>query len=269
MIITRLKCAVSLFIVFAIGGCASTPTTTKPAKVAAQKAALPPIVLSPGFTGQSCKNTLAEMRRIAPPRDQFEKTSDYDARIKASLNAANIAGQQLNAPMIFLNGALTKYAIKYDADSETLRVSMETESALYSIGTSYAKLRTLIVDRTTKMSEYTGSNAFGATKTITKTENEICGVALTNSRSYWPDGDAIQLKASATQARNILQNAGMALEIQLSPPYTAYHLSGVSPKIDFPYESTTSGNVLVGQVIRIVLFDKVTGQVFVDHPWPN
>lgn len=238
-------------------------------------------------------------------KDEFESTDQYQQRVADLIERPlleELTGRDIYAVRVRPDTNLTEY----NADDQTLTLRFMTDSCIFELREydnseypSDCKVHVLEVSSESKDPEYyQGSNAFGATKTIEKTESNTLGILLgkrttefelccakkellpEDIRRYkellpedirwyndWPSLDYLDhpgliLPLPPDQAREAKAEINMLLVFQPQPPLTEKATDYTSPTMDMPLDRTEHYRLVVGKVAQVIIYNYETGQIY-------
>lgn len=217
-----------------------------------------------GFKGTDVTATIKAYDKLRP-KDEYETSAAYKAR-----HAKDVAGL-VGGPQCI---AVDPYQIgsKYDADHQRLTVDLLSWATGYG---STEGIRFVTDSKVTAQSSYVGSNAFGVSKDIKKTDKVEYGVYF-DKRPYLAAMKAIGAKTESTvglssvigfpvtpdKARALGKyNLKILLVYKWVPDYIVNDSDYHGATITEPYEDHTKSEFLKGQLLRVIVFDKSTGEV--------
>jgi hypothetical protein len=123
-------------------------------------------------------------------------------------------------------------------------------------------------------STYQGSNAYGATVTVKQTSWSSLGIAANRlpflsferHSAYSNPTIASQFKLENSRAAQELPVLKALIVMKLADPYILYNFSHVAPKRDDPVDFSVQEKFLTGNVIGIVFYSGLTGEIFARLP---
>ena len=237
----------------------------------------------------SFEQVLAEVQAVPRFKDEFETTSAFEDRQAAAIAKCS--------PNYLIAVPVDPEYVTYDADRQVLvvatyaltntRVSSDELSAMFGYGSDLKKAG-LEIDYSISenvvwsfprdrkdVGTYSGSNAFGATVSITKQEGVARGVferegknhqedVWVETRKSYPTGSrpvAFEIRADPTQAKSLKED-GLRAAILVAPraPFFATGVDRFSPTIRAPYDRTTEVRYLVADIQCAVIYDS-TGKL--------
>ena len=226
-------------------------------------------------------------------KGEFESTADFNARKSLALSGRFLGDSTLEDSLAFVTSVTKlvgydsgfKYAFNADTGDVSLFAlpSSSEYSSLNGIGapdymTNRRERRGLDrFDLSTKIdsrSAYKGSNAYGATVTVEKTSMSRFGIATNRipflnfkrESSYSNPQVSAQFKLENSRAARELPALKVMMVLKLEDPYIVYNFSHVEPKRDNPVDISVQEKFLTGNIIGIVFYSGLTGEVFARLP---
>jgi hypothetical protein len=250
--------------------------------------------IDPRFTGTPATNVIDTIEKmIGTKQGEFESTADYNARRSAALARKFLGDSSIEDVLAFVVpvSKVRKYSngIRYEFNADTGDVNLYVlpESSKYltlnGIGApDYATNRreSNELDRfelTTKIkskSTYRGSNAYGATVTVEKTIISRLGIAANRVPFLNFERDLVysnpmiasQFKLENSRAERELPKLKALIVIKLSDPYIIYNFIHAEPERNNPVDISAQEKFLTGNVIGIVFYSGLTGEIFAQLP---
>lgn len=168
----------------------------------------------------------------------------------------------------FYGGGASPYALGFQMDEAGRPIARsypaDVKAALGDIGNANFVLIPLF--RTAeKVGSYKGSNAFGATRTVAKTEETRYGVALKIPKNL-ANIPVLEVAVEPEKARQIANNLDVVFTFRVNAPcpvcYKADTLQrGESPTIDAPIDANVTTHFVYAEIVRFDVIDRVTGRV--------
>lgn len=232
-----------------------------------QTDARPPSSFPPNFEGEDCNSIVATLKKIKVSNDEFETTADFTQRVQSILGSASVADRPLSEPKYFVNADRTSAV--YDADKGTLRVyGSLRQSTKVAESAKYAQtviVKTISADS----SEYRGQNNLGASTTVKKYRDDICGVAFLNLSPVtdleWMGKIEFPLPAQA--ARQSKEHIAIVYLSRLTAPLLAEHRQYIAPTMSSPSELLVTGDVLVATLERFFVVNRATGEILFERQY--
>lgn len=226
-------------------------------------------------------------------KGEFESTADYNAR-----RSATLAGKLLGDSSIEDFFAFVVPAPKWEEYSSGLRYEFNADTSdvnLYVLPTSskYVSLNGIgapdydtnrreregldqfeLSTKIESKSTYQGSNAYGATVTVEQTIMSRLGIAanplsfLSFERDLMYSNPTIvgQFKLENSRAARELPALKALIVMKLADPYIVYNFKHVEPTRDNPVDISMQEKLLTGNVIGIVFYSGLTGEIFARIP---
>ena len=177
--------------------------------------------VGPGYIGLDPAIIIRALQKtgITQPKSEYETSADYQRRISALPIRTDSTEPPLDRKLAFVLNGPAAYGssgsngvqFSYDADKQIMNVRLEFEGASFPEGIlpTY-NLRNTVLNR----SEYTGTNAFGATADVTS--YVFGGFGLTIEYGTWltPPGELSRL-ASDPRYRFMAFERGVTLPLQM------------------------------------------------------
>lgn len=225
-------------------------------------------------------------------KGEFESTADYNARKAAALKAKFLGDSSIedtfafvvpvlkDQPYLNLNG----FGYAFDADASELRLFVLPKSSFMNgIGgpdpeTTSRGSRDLdqfdLESRTISRSRYEGSNAYGAKVTVEKTISNSFGIAANRipflsfkrALTYGKPVPAVQLGLENARAAKELPTLKALVVMQLATPFIAYNFIHKEATRDSPSELSVQGKYLTGNILGVVFYSGITGEIFARVP---
>lgn len=235
------------------------------ALTAAQTQTVATIKFPSNFKGEDCDIIAKNLRNSQIKRDEFESTTIYEKRLEEILNSGEISGNPLSGSKFFVNSDRTS-AI-YDADKGSMKVyGSLRQSTKVSESIRYAS--TVIVNiRSAQVSQYQGPNSFGASTTVKKYRDDICGVAFLNVSPItdleWMG--VIEFPLAAEVARQSKGNITLVYQARLVPPLIVDYNQYIEPTLSSPSDILVQGDALTAILERYFIINKTTGEVLFER----
>ncbi|MDO9052892.1 MAG: hypothetical protein Q7U37_03020 [Gallionella sp.] len=241
--------------------------------------------IDPGYMGIPAAEAIDAIEKITGAmKGEFELTADYNARVsELSRKFLGDFGDVLAFTVPASKGRKYINGLQYEFNADTGDVNLYVfpSAELYNrkwngIGApDYAtnpiesrwiyqfKLSTKIDLKST----YQGKNAYGTTVLVEKTIMSELGIAaknLFNSKDYVFKS---QFRLENSRAAQELPALKVLIVMKLAaPPFVAYNYSHVEPRHDNPVDISVNEKYLTGNVIGIVFYSGLTGEIFARFP---
>jgi hypothetical protein len=223
-------------------------------------------------------------------KGEFESTADYTARKAVALSGKFLGDSSLEDTFAFVvpvsKGGPYRDGLGYVFNADTSEVRLfvlPTPSSMNGIGApDYQTNRResngldqfALEYKIISQSTYEGSNAYGAKVTVEKTSSNRLGIAanripfLSFKRElvYSNPIPAVQFNLENARAAMELPALKALLVMQLAEPFIAYHFIHKEAKRDSPSEISNQGKFLTGNILGIVFYSGVTGEIFARVP---
>lgn len=245
--------------------------------------------VDPGYPGMPLTEVLSAIEKIlVVKKGEFESTDEFNARKSAVLSRKFLSESSVEDIFAFVQPVDTasKYSIglKYSFDPDTSEVrlfAIPRSASVNGIGApdyqpsqSKSKSRDIFtfVYKTESESTYQGSNAYGATVTVKKSVGSTLGIAvdeipfLNFTRVYSDPIPAAQFKLENAKAAKELPALKAILVMKLADPYIVYDFYHEKAKRNSPTETSMQHKYLTGNVLGIVFYSGLTGEVFARLP---
>lgn len=279
-------------------------TKEQPAPVAPvkQEPKKPPVVkfsigmiengrIDPGYNGFAVSEVVDAIEKMTgAKKGEFESTADYNARKTAALTGKVLGDSSVEDSFAFVlrvrKGGPYRDGLGYEfnADSSEVRLyALPKSSSMNGIGapdyqTNRRKSEGLdqfdLDFKIDSASTYQGSNAYGATVTVEKTRSTRLGIAVSRIPFLSFKREIVYSKPIPAAQFN-LENARAAKELpalkalvvmKLTDPYIIYDFFHSEPTRASPNDMTSQGKYLTGNVLGIVFYSGVTGEIFARVP---
>lgn len=203
------------------------------------------------------------------PKDQYETTAAFRAR-----HAKEVAS--LASPLQCIAVKPWSIGSKYDADHKRLTVDIDSWPSGYG---SDEGVRFMTGSKLISSSSYVGSNAFGVTRDVTKTESVEYGVSF-DKRSYLADlrkigarkdptnelASIISMAVAPEKAKAIGEyNLRILLVYKWVPPYILTDSDYHEATITEPHQDHTSKEYLRAHLLRVIVFNVTSGEILFDR----
>lgn len=226
-------------------------------------------------------------------KGEFESTADYNARRSAALAGKFLGDSSIEDVLAFVvpvsKGGKYSSGLRYEFNADTGDVNLYVLPAsskylpLNGIGApDYATNRREskgldrfdLSKKIESQSTYQGSNAYGATVTVQKTSMSKLGIAANRlpflsferELAYSNPMIASQFKLENSRAAQELPALKVLIVMKLADPYIVYNFGHVEPKRDNPVDISVKEKFLTGNVIGIVFYSGLTGEIFARLP---
>lgn len=222
-------------------------------------------------------------------KGEFESTADFNARKAAALSGKILGDSGAEDTFAFVlsvaKGSRYSDGLKYDfnADTSELRLFVHPNSLpLNGIGapdyeTNQRQSNDLdqfdLAVKTISNSTYVGSNAYGAKVTVEKTSMIAVGVAAIRipflnfeRKSYSNPNAAAKFKMENARAARELPALKVLVAMKLADPFIVYGFSHIEPERDSPFDISLQRKYLTGNILGMVFYSGLTGDVFLRLP---
>lgn len=247
--------------------------------------------VDPGYPGMPLAEVLSAIEKmLGVKKGEFESTDDFNSRKSAVLSGKFLSDSSVEDIFAFVQpvAPASKYSIglKYSFDPDTSEVRLfafPRSSSMNGIGApDYQPSRSegkfwdifTLVYKTESESTYQGSNAYGATVTVEKSVSSVLGIAVDRipflnfkrETIYSNPIPAAQFNLENAKAAKELPALKAILVMKLADPYIVYDFYYKEPKRDSPTETSVQHKYLTGNVLGIVFYSGLTGEVFARLP---
>lgn len=223
-------------------------------------------------------------------KGEFESTADFNARKASALTGKFMGDSSVEDTFAFVvriaKGSAYSDGLKYDFNADTNEVrlfALAKSSSMNGIGapdyqTSRRQSNGLdqfdLDFKVNSTRTYEASNAYGAKVTVQETVSTMLGIAanripfLTYEReSYYSNPiPSVQFNMENVKAARELPALKALVVMKLTDPYVVYDFMHSKPTRDNPTELTSQGKYLTGNVLGIVFYSGLTGEVFARLP---
>lgn len=210
------------------------------------------VKLPPAYKGHDFKKIFSRLSAVS--KNEFEKTVDYEKRLKA-INLEDVYALRIFDKDLGLN-----VAVVYDPDSERFNVKINT-SVIFAGQHNFPISSFVALKTTHKFSSYIGTNAFGATKEILKDEGAKEGVRIVNNDL----SSRISFSMSTKDAKKYKNNVDILL---ICKPYidenNVLSFTGIQskePTFDSPIETSYFISGINVELLEIWVYDFKTGKI--------
>jgi hypothetical protein len=230
--------------------------------------------LPPNYKGHDCEAIARALKKLLPPKTQFESASDYEKRVADAKGAPLVGAVRLGDTVAFpLDPDLLE--LRYDAERKEALLGptsyflfVNQLSAIpIEAGEPYLSelIRSAVIEvRETLLSsrDYVGANAFGARVCATERTYRVCAIATRNKNGRELEVFARQsMKMDAAEAQMLKPRLGAVLVGTLTPPLVIKASGARSATISSPSGYTKDGDALVLNVADVWFYDRSTGRV--------
>lgn len=244
--------------------------------------------ISIDFEGVQITDLVPAIEKIAfLEKGEFESTSDYNQRKQESFKQKILDNYHIDDVFVFVVPVLTKrkfdsgFKYSYNADTSNVGLYVLPSSSIYDTlnGIGAPDNHTpeisdgfdqFILDSTVvSTSTYQGSNAYGVTATVTKTRFASFGIAANkipflniNRLSSSDKRISSQFTMESTKASQELPALKAMIFVKPNDPYLVYNFSYIGPELGSPNEFNTQEKFLTGDVIGVIFYSGITGEIF-------
>lgn len=246
------------------------------------------------YAGMPVAEVIAAIEKLtAVKKGEFESTAEFNARRTAALSEKFLGELSIADTFAFVTNVTKggKYisGLKYDFNADTGDVNLFALPAsseylpLNGIGapdytTNRRESRGLdqfdLGRKIESRSTYQASNAYGATVMVDKTVATQVGLAakrisfLNFKRDliYSNPQAAVQFKLANAKAAQELPALKAMIVMKLADPHIVYNFRHVAPKRDAPVDISVQEKFLTGEVIGMVFYSGLSGEIFARLP---
>lgn len=267
------------------------PAPPKPPAIKFSMSMLESGRIDPGYVGFPVAKVVDSIEKMTgAKKSEFESTADYNARKAAALTAKFLGDSSVEDTFAFVvpvpKGGRYRDGLGYDFNADTSEVrlfALPKESRMNGIGapdyqTNRRESRDLdrfdLDFKIDSKSTYEGSNAYGAKVTVEKTSSTRLGIAvnripfLTFERDlfYSNPVPAAQFNLENARAAKELPALKALVVMRLADPYIVYDFFYSEPTRDKPNDISIQGKYLTGNILGIIFYSGVTGEIFARIP---
>ncbi len=266
----------------------------KPASVAAVKPEpkKPPVVkfsmvmlesgrIDPGYMGIPIGRVVDAIEKMITvvKKGEFESTADYNTRKAAALTGKFLGDSSVDDTFAFVfpasnNVSRTGFGYNFNADTSEVRLFALPTPGFNNRHPSERLDRFDLDFKIVSESTYVGSNAYGAQVTVEETRSTTLGIAVNRipflsfkrEEYYLNPIPAVQFNLENARAAKELAALKALVVMKIADPYVIYGSSYSRPTRDFPYADRNEKKHLTGNVLGIVFYSGVTGEIFARLP---
>ena len=242
--------------------------------------------IDPAYEGFPVSEIVAAVQKITgTSKGEFESTADFNARKIASLNEKVIGESTLNdyfaLALPVKKGGKYKDGLAYDFNADTGEVrlfALPNKLSMNGIGApdydtnkrQYTDLDQFDVDfKVIAKDTYEASNAYGATVVVEKTMSVRLGVAVNKipflsarrEKAYTDPSPVAQFTLENANAAKELPALKALIVMKIASPYLIYDYFYAKPTRDDPKEMSMQSKYLTGNILGIVFYSGITGEV--------
>ncbi|HXR75797.1 MAG TPA: hypothetical protein VN737_07475 [Bryobacteraceae bacterium] len=230
--------------------------------------------LGPNFSGADIQAAVSNLQKSeANLKGEFETTTQYQARI----NAAKTNGRRTYVFVLgqpdtpFGDTFLYGPSFNYDADNGVMDARIYARTIIFHLEPGNPNYPVMGLRRV-KLSheEYVASNAFGAKTVVSKSVEDVFGIALTSGNGlFQPSADksrgtfeaVITFRVPIPIAKDLKPNLRIGLVCVLEQPTILEGVSFHEPTIDSPYDLFAEHKYLSVLPVQILVFDARGGAI--------
>jgi hypothetical protein len=223
-----------------------------------------------GYRGHDCSAIAAVLKKQKTVKDEMETTDEYKARME-SMSSIKIGPSLTLGDTVALRVEIhPDIGVKYMADARMLYIMSQPQLSLMYVtekgpGSNWVSL----VRLDERQRQYQGSNAYGATVTVTSRNYKTCAVAFTNlGQNPYETIDVTLTDAGPDIARRAKAGVNFFYVGKLQRPFISkvFKVSGAT--ISFPYASMWTGDALVLKLEQAWAVEAKTGEVLGKRDFP-
>lgn len=267
------------------------PTPPKPPAIKFSMSMVESGRVDPGYVGFPVREVVDAIEKMTgAKKGEFESTADYNARKAAALTAKFLGDSSVEDTFAFVvpvpKGGRYRDGLGYDFNADTSEVrlfALPKESWMNGIGAPDYQtnrrqsngLDQFDLDfKIDSKSTYEGSNAYGAKVTVERTISTRLGIAvnripfLTFKREMFNSNpvSAAQFTLENARAAKELPALKALVVMRLADPYIVYDYFHSEPTRDKPNDMSSKGKYLTGNILGIIFYSGVTGEIFARLP---
>lgn len=247
--------------------------------------------IDPRYTGIPVVEVVDAIEKMTgTKKGEFESTADYNARKAAALTGKFLGDSSVEDTFAFVvpvsKGGRYRDGLGYDFNADTSEVrlfALPKQSSMNGIGapdyqTNRRESKGLdqfdLDFKLDSKSSYEASNAYGAKVSVDKTSSTRLGIAV-NRMPFLNFKREMYYSNPMAEVQFNLENARAAKELpvlkalvvmKLTDPYVLYDFFHSAPTRDKPNDMTSQGKYLTGNVLGIVFYSGITGDIFARIP---
>lgn len=212
-----------------------------------------------GFKGANIPKILSIYRDKTIIKNEYETESEYDERLKQSIENIGYEQQCVRLPAFF----------KYDADRQAWKVSLRNRSSYNSDDLDF-----IIETNYKSWGSYTATNAFGAQANVEKREILNQGVRLNSNEFFKLLSSIITVKSNRyfhevsfsfpIEKARLVEQGDIEFLVQYKwvPKYVTTFESFESPTFSRPREVIDKYELINGDILKIFIYNKKTGEIY-------
>jgi hypothetical protein len=240
--------------------------------------------VDPRYRGMPLEQVIDTVERMSQAkRGEFESTTEFNARRAKTLSAKVVGDLGIEDTFAFVAPVhkggeyIRGLTYTFNADSgELLLLAIPASSEMNGIGApnydpharrDTGEWNSFDLEDTKHESTYLGSNAFGASVSVTKVVVDVFGIAA-HQIAFLKERStpAAQLKLDNQKAARELPLLKALVVMKLTDPYVVYSFRHDEPTRDHPFEFAFQFKYLTGNVLGIVYYSGLTGEIFARIP---
>lgn len=247
--------------------------------------------IDPGYMGIPAAAVIDAIEKMTGvKKGEFETTADYNSRRTAAFAGKFLGDSSIEDVLAFVVPASKRNeyssGLRYEFNADTGDVNLYVlprSGDLNGIGapdyvpnqSKYLGFDQFELSRKTESERtYQASNAYGATVEVKLTSLSIFGIAanelpfLSFKREFQYSNPTIasKFKLDNSRAAQELPALKTLIVMKLADPYILYNFSRGEPTRDRPKDFSIQDKFLTGNVIGIVFYSGLTGEIFTRLP---
>lgn len=247
--------------------------------------------IEPGYAGMPVAKLIAAIGKWdRVKKGEFESTADFNARKVAALSEKFLGDSSVEDTFAFVfqvaSGSKYSNGLTYNFNADTSEVRLfalpKTRTLKGKDAPDYQASRreTSVLDefdmdtKIDSVSTYQGSNAYGATVTVDKSHVTKLGIVANRipflnfkRESYYSNPMvAARFKLENAKAAKELPALKALLIMKLAEPYSVFDFVHLAPTRDDPTDISLSSWYLTGDVLGVVFYSGLTGEIFARIP---
>lgn len=214
-----------------------------------------------------------------PPKTDFETNEEYQRRLPPPIDPSKVVYIAVDheEPMFISHYSLKEIEqFSYEIDSQQATIQVGKYSPRSLTRWTRRPKSVLVHSKKRFFDSYEGSNAFGVTRTVTKSETDDYVLNLINIRE-WPKDTfqngclKVNLRLPREQAKALSEDFEFIIGIApVGYDKSGKHMSDIyTPTIDLPQESKRYELSIDVRLVKIILREKSTGTVLISAEVPK
>jgi hypothetical protein len=204
-------------------------------------------------------------------KSEYETTIQYSERINLEKEKPLFGKIYTDSILAFVSDTRNiKYNYNADVQSLNIKMNLANYTNYYNDISFDFNRKSVMLDEIEKESTYLGSNAFGLSNLVDKTESNEYDLLFENWKNFnipIKNSDAlieVNIGLDVLHAKQIIESDVLSCLFigNLCEPYTCVGYSFQKPTISYPVEYITNFKYINLHVIEIWLFNKKTGEIY-------